>query len=1007
MKVKLGKKAISALLTLAMVLGLGVLPVAAAAPDDAPVLSLGSVGDGEVTLNWTAPTVLNSTTILGYTITYSTESGPSTDTAGASDTSKAISGLTNGVEYTFTIVANTDDEPSPASNEIKATAATKPDAPVLSVVGTPDYTTVELSWTVPDNGGDAITGYTITKNDGNSDSTDIAGASETTKTISGLSSGTAYTFTIVATNTAGGDSDPSASVSATTKTEKVPDPPKSFTATPGDGQVTLSWAAPDDTGGSAIKAYQVSSDNGLTWVTPDSNTGHVFNSLNNDTPYNFAVQAENDIGWSDSATDSATPVAAAAVPDAPVLSLDSVGDRAVTLTWTEPANNNSPIENYTITGDNGVGAITVNAPATSKTISGLDNGTTYSFTITATNGVGEGAASTPAVSAMPFTTADAPTGLAVDSVDDGEVTLSWAAPTNTGGTAITDYEVSYDNGTSWVSTSGTGVTHTVNGLENGTTYTFMVRAVTAGDGTPAKGAASAGVQGTPATTPGAPQNVVAAAGNKQVTLSWEAPASNGGAAIDYYEVSSDNGSSWSTADSNTSHTFTGLTNDQSYTFKVRAHNSQGVGADVSISKAPAATPATAPLNLTAIASDGSVTINWDTPSSDGGDAITKYVVSDGVNTPVDITLPATDLTYTFTGLTNGTEYTFTVYAFNSKGNGAEATVKAKPVAPATTPDAPANFTAVAGDEEVTLSWAAPANDGGAAITGYQVSADNGQTWAAAGSSTGHTFTGLTNGTEYTFKVRAVNSEGSGTEATVKATPVAPIVEDIDTGVSVGDNAPSTDLNTDAADIKDVVFTKDEQDRIDAGEKAVVFVTVDNISDTVAEKEKALIENVSSSRKYEVGMYLDLNLYKAVGTDNPTKMSTLNGKISLTIKIPAELRASGRKYQLIRVHGDQVVSVIDGVYNETTGEFTFDTDRFSTYALVYSDEKEVTTNPPENKGDEEQNNVVATGAMSPKTGDNAKTGLFIAIALLSAALLAAAAIVQYMRTKKTAKQVNRK
>ncbi|MCL2819508.1 MAG: fibronectin type III domain-containing protein [Oscillospiraceae bacterium] len=94
-------------------------------------------------------------------------------------------------------------------------------------------------------------------------------------------------------------------------------------------------------------------------------------------------------------------------------------------------------------------------------------------------------------------------------------------------------------------------------------------------------------------------------------------------------------------------------------------------------------------------------------------------------------------------------------------------------AAADTPGVPQAFLATAGDGQVALTWTAPANNGGAVITKYQVSSDNGVTWVDATSATGHTFTELTNGTLYSFKVRAVNSEGSGDEATTTATPVAP------------------------------------------------------------------------------------------------------------------------------------------------------------------------------------------------------------------------------------------
>lgn len=88
----------------------------------------------------------------------------------------------------------------------------------------------------------------------------------------------------------------------------------------------------------------------------------------------------------------------------------------------------------------------------------------------------------------------------------------------------------------------------------------------------------------------------------------------------------------------------------------------------------------------------------------------------------------------------------------------------------TVPSMPQNFTAVPGDGLAELSWTAPVSDGGREILNYQVSKDNGATWADAGLATACTFDGLINGTWYAFKVRACNSEGSGLEADATAMP---------------------------------------------------------------------------------------------------------------------------------------------------------------------------------------------------------------------------------------------
>ena len=109
------------------------------------------------------------------------------------------------------------------------------------------------------------------------------------------------------------------------------------------------------------------------------------------------------------------------------------------------------------------------------------------------------------------------------------------------------------------------------------------------------------------------------------------------------------------------------------------------------------------------------------------------------------------------------------------------------------PGAPSNLTAVGGNGEVVLSWDAPASDGGAEITDYEYRINGMNPWISIGSTnTTHTLTGLVNGTEYTFQVRAVNRVGKGrAPSQVEATPEAPEVFTLDfTHFANGDGTTS-------------------------------------------------------------------------------------------------------------------------------------------------------------------------------------------------------------------------
>ena len=134
------------------------------------------------------------------------------------------------------------------------------------------------------------------------------------------------------------------------------------------------------------------------------------------------------------------------------------------------------------------------------------------------------------------------------------------------------------------------------------------------------------------------------------------------------------------------------------------------------------------------------------------------------------------LTDDVTGLTNGTAYTFTVAATNSVGTGT-ASAPSNAVTPATLPGSPTDVAATAGGSSASLTWVAPASDGGAPITHYVITPYVGTTAQApvtAGSGTTFDVTGLTNGTTYTFTVTATNSAGSG-PASLPSNVVTPII----------------------------------------------------------------------------------------------------------------------------------------------------------------------------------------------------------------------------------------
>jgi hypothetical protein len=164
----------------------------------------------------------------------------------------------------------------------------------------------------------------------------------------------------------------------------------------------------------------------------------------------------------------------------------------------------------------------------------------------------------------------------------------------------------------------------------------------------------------------------------------------------------------------------------------------------------------APTITSVLAQEGSVQVSW-AKSSDGGSPLTGFKVT---ATPggQGCSVASTVFSCLITGLTNSTAYTFTAVASNAVGDSA-ASAASVPATPYTFPDTPSDVSGVAGDGEATVSWAAPAFDGGSAVTGYTVTASpGGETCSTDGELT-CTVSGLDNLVFYTFTVVATNAAG--------------------------------------------------------------------------------------------------------------------------------------------------------------------------------------------------------------------------------------------------------
>ena len=284
-------------------------------------------------------------------------------------------------------------------------------------------------------------------------------------------------------------------------------------------------------------------------------------------------------------------------------------------------------------------------------------------------------------SASLATVPDAPTGLAATR-GDGRVTLSWKAPGSDGGAAIGDYRIerSSDGGGTWTTVAdgpSTATTATVTGLVNGTSYVFRVAAINA---VGAGNFTANSVAVVPGRVASAPLPPAVTRGDGRVTLSWQAPASDGGLPITDYVIrwSTDQGVTWNTfahpASSATSITVTGLANGKSHVFRVAAVTAVGRGflSGDSVAVVPATLP-DAPTALGITRKIDEAVLSWQAPASNGGTAITDYAIlwsdDDGLTWKTHARPATTSTTATIKGLSSAAPFRFRVAAVNAVGTG--------------------------------------------------------------------------------------------------------------------------------------------------------------------------------------------------------------------------------------------------------------------------------------------------------------------------------------------------
>jgi titin len=283
----------------------------------------------------------------------------------------------------------------------------------------------------------------------------------------------------------------------------------------------------------------------------------------------------------------------------------------------------------------------------------------------------------------------------------------------------------------------------------------------------------------------------------KVDLFWNTPENNGGSPITGYKIEVRSGSgdfvtlNANTGNTGTTYSHTGLTTGTSYIYRVFAINAQGI----SIASAEAiATPTSssqplenivpnAPTSLTASdISSTSIKLTWTQPATNNGPPVTSYKIEfkkdSGSYTTLVENTGNTITTYTHTGLTTNSKYTYKISAKNSIGfsptsNEAFATPKSTSSPPTENiaPNSPRSLTAEsAGPSQIFLSWKEPSPNNGPAITGYKIeyktTTSDYTVLTTIGNITSYTHTGLTAGSQYSYRAYAINSAGTSVVSNV-------------------------------------------------------------------------------------------------------------------------------------------------------------------------------------------------------------------------------------------------
>ena len=381
------------------------------------------------------------------------------------------------------------------------------------------------------------------------------------------------------------------------------------------------------------------------------------------------------------------------LPDAPesvapgpvrMLDVSVLSETSVLLTFASPATDGgSPVDAYRVDVSAGgadpdaqlfpVETLSFEGGSYTITLTGLSAGASYTFEVFARNAIGFSSMVSSGSVELDTDALEPPTtpGDADVLAGDGAVTLTWSAPTSTPSAPLTGYRIyQYAATTGLYELLGsTGDTSfTVSGLVNGTEYRFRVAAY--GDG--GESALSDVLVSTPVSALPAPAGLVAAATPGQVNLDWNPVSAAPLTGYRVYQYSPILDAFQLIGSANdTAYVVAGLSNGSTYRFYVTAYNPNGEGL-------PSTTVEATPLNipasvsdLTASANASTATFSWSAVESTAAAPVLGYRVYrlSALTGLYDLLAATAGTSYTATGLSTNTTYSFAVAAYGPAGEG--------------------------------------------------------------------------------------------------------------------------------------------------------------------------------------------------------------------------------------------------------------------------------------------------------------------------------------------------